>query len=116
MAPPVVIGPSAALEEKRLSRRNYTLKVLAPILEEALAFLKLKKPKDSSAVLLAYLKAKRDGAALEDNYEALPKDQETDIPRELIARLLADLLKETPSETDALAAVIANLQQQIEPT
>mmetsp|Transcript_8231 Transcript_8231/g.26977 ORF Transcript_8231/g.26977 Transcript_8231/m.26977 type:complete len:122 (+) Transcript_8231:119-484(+) len=103
--------PSRALEEKRLRSRNYALSVVAPIVEEAVAFLRFQRPANARDVLVRYLQSKADGTLpLSCDFDTLPEGQQVNIPEDSIAALIADLVKEMPAtQGDVLSMALQKL-------
>lgn len=89
--------------------QNYTLSVVAPVVEDAVAFLRWKRPVHVVPTLVAYLKAQHDATTVED-FDTLPPGLQVDIPKDLFTAIVQDLVKTKPD--DILPAIIKYIESR----
>lgn len=114
----IEVRPSVALETKRIDARDYNFRVIGPVVERALTFLRLQNPAqhDVFPAFRRYLKTKLEGREPSSNEErqmqALPGD-DTTIPSDFLVPILCDLVRELPDEREAISAILAHVEESI---
>lgn len=110
----VTISPSSQAMRKRQEARDYAARVLDPVLDPAMQYLRMQKPAPNRVLptLLSYLKEKADGEELEPDRSKLklppmPRDK---FPTEFLTPILCELVKEMPPKEEVLASLIAKVE------
>ena len=105
------VEASKALIQKRAAARDYNARLLGPIVEGAIAYLRLQKVEanDTLRVLLEYLKARAAGTELVADRERLVhKDWVAD--KTLLAPIVKSIVKDMPSDADVIHVFIAQVE------
>lgn len=106
--------PSLALEKKRAEARDYIAKVVAPLVEGAVAHVTMQRKEPSLDAVLKYLNARAaargDKIVQSEPSGAPPCDA---ISLDLLAPIVVELVKEMPASPQALDAFISKVEAAI---
>lgn len=105
----VPVEASKALMMKRAEARDYNARLLGPIVEGAIAYLRLQKVEanDTLRVLLEYLKARAAGTELVATSE---RHNDWVADKTVFAPIVKSIVKDMPSEDDVIHAFIAKVE------
>ena len=117
MVAEVVVAPSSKAMRKRQEARDYAARVLDPVLDPAIQYLRMHKPGPARVLptLLKYLQAMQEGEDLEPDRSKmkLPPMPAAQFPTDFLVPILGALVKEMPPKEEVLGALIAKVEEAL---
>lgn len=117
MTASVEISPSKKAMRRREEARDYHARVIDPIIDPAMQYLRMQKPAPARVLpaLLSFLQAKAEGEELEPDRSKLklPPMPAEKFPMKFLTPILCELVKEMPAEDEVLASLISKIERDM---